>query len=112
MEILIWNYIIGSAAVAMTWIVWLWKDRQALPVWRRRVTVAGIGAVSINAAAFWAVVISRINIVSVVFRFEPVVDALLVAALLCAICGKGASRGLLALCSVLGFFFWIVPGIL
>jgi hypothetical protein len=112
MEILRWNYYIASAAVAVAWIVWFSRDQKAQPIWRRRVTGVGIGAVSANAAMFWWAATIGTDFLLFRDRIEPLIYTLLVIAFLCAIGGKGTSRGLVALCAFLGFFLWVVPGIL
>jgi hypothetical protein len=112
MEILVWNAYVATVAVVAAWIVWLWKDRRDRPVWRRCMTLLGIGAVSANAAMFWLAALAQLDFLLYRNRMEPAIYALLAVALVCAICGKGASRGLIALCVFFGFFLWVIPGVL
>lgn len=117
------NFFLAHGLVLIAWVVWFWRDRGALPRWRRYALLSGMLAVTVNILIFWTNVwymsahqdvlnaevngaIRQINMVgNWAILFLPV-------GLVSAICGKGTARIFVGLAAPSGFLLWVVPAIL
>jgi len=86
--------------------------------WRARALLLGLLAASVNTSMYFIWLVGRVlsRGAPVIWRLKDICGDigifLVVAALLGAIAGKGASRIPLALCTLTGFFLWVPVGIL
>jgi hypothetical protein len=118
MEIL-WLALIATPVCAcMAWWFWAKQDRSASFKLRRRLTLMGLLAASINALIYYSWLFYRLAIGSnpLVWRLKDIGcnlgASMALLALAGAIFGKGAARIPVALCALLGLMNWIPVAIL
>jgi hypothetical protein len=116
------NVFVAPSLVLAAWLVWWWRDRSAVPRWRRYLLLLGIAGASFNVLMFLAELaylrargdaLEGVN--AGIRHFSKVSDVampLLVVVLICAVCGKGSARPVIALAAVSGALLWVVPAIL
>ena len=122
MGLLTVNVFVAPGLVLAAWLLWLWRDRSAVPRWRRYSLLLGLASATLNVLIFVAE-LAYLNargealpgVNATIRHFSKVSDGaimLLVVALVCAICGKGSARAVLVLAALSGFLLWVVPAIL
>jgi hypothetical protein len=116
------NVFVAPGLVLAAWLLWFWRDRSAVPRWRRHILILGLAGATSNVLIFVAE-LAYLNVrgdalpgVNATIRHfskvSEVAVVLLAAALVGAICGKGSARALLVLAAFSGFLLWVVPAIL
>ena len=102
----------GSAALALAWILWLWRDRKSqLAKWRRAVAYVGFLAVTAQVLIFVGFWNGAGHSDALFARWSRWVFLSFFVALPCSVAGKGPSRLCLVLASILLFticFFMVL----
>jgi hypothetical protein len=104
--------------LGLAWAMWYRRDRSALPLWRRLVIVLGLCCATANFALFcrlqlyvWGAHDSVAGMM-LLQTSGDIATWLCCITLVSSIAGKGSSRPLVGVLSVLGFFLWVMPAIL
>lgn len=119
LSFIIWLALIGTPVSAgLAWWLWSRKNRSLPNGWRRRFTMTGLAAASVNAAMYYVWLSCRIIVggTPLIWRVKDTLGGfagyLVLLALAGAIAGKGAARTPIFVCALLGLMNWVPIGFL